>query len=434
MAFGVTPVDTSATPIPMSSAVPDGSTTPYAVAGGPSYSDTGNTKVAVQVYVKDGNDVTLGTSTDANTVASVIGRLTKIRDLLLAALTVGGSAASGASNAGSPVKIGGVFNTTQPTVTNGQAVDAQTTARGAQIVATGTDTFTVTVNGALTAHQSTNVDQLNGTTTDTNSGTKSAGTLRVVLATDQPALTNKLLVTPDSVALPSHQSTNVDQLNGTTADTNSGTKSAGTLRVVLATDQPALTNKLLVTPDSVALPANQSCNTAQINGVTPLMGNGVTGTGSARVTIASDNTAFSVNAVESGTWTVQPGNTPNTSAWLTQPVAGTTGGSTPFHAISAASTNGTNVKNAAGTLYGLCISNSNVAARFFKLYDKSTTPTVGTDTPKRTIQIPGSATVIEAFPLGLAFASGIGFGYSTGLADADTGATGTDASLDLDYH
>lgn len=45
-----------------------------------------------------------------------------------------------------------------------------------------------------------------------------------------------------------------------------------------------------------ALTANQSVNTAQINGVTPLMGNGVTGTGSQRVTIASDNTAFAVNS------------------------------------------------------------------------------------------------------------------------------------------
>lgn len=62
--------------------------------------------------------------------------------------------------------------------------------------------------------------------------------------------------------------------------------------------------KLLVTPDSVALPANQSTNESQINGVTPLMGNGVTGTGSQRVTIASDNTAFSVNAVQSGTWNI----------------------------------------------------------------------------------------------------------------------------------
>ncbi len=84
-------------------------------------------------------------------------------------------------------------------------------------------------------------------TVDVNSGNKSASTIRVVLATDQPALTNKLLVTPDSVALPANQSVNVNQLAGTTTDTNSGSKSAGTLRVVLATDQPALTNALLVT-------------------------------------------------------------------------------------------------------------------------------------------------------------------------------------------
>ena len=48
------------------------------------------------------------------------------------------------------------------------------------------------------------------------------------------------------------------------------------------------------TTNLVALAANQSVNTAQINGVTPVMGNGVTGTGSQRVTVASDNTPFSI--------------------------------------------------------------------------------------------------------------------------------------------
>lgn len=55
---------------------------------------------------------------------------------------VGGPVASGGSNADNPLKVGGVFNTTQPTVTNGQIVDSQFTARGAAIVATGADTFT----------------------------------------------------------------------------------------------------------------------------------------------------------------------------------------------------------------------------------------------------------------------------------------------------
>lgn len=104
----------------------------------------------------------------------------------------------------------------------------------------------------------------------------------------------------------------------TPADTNSGSKSAATLRVVLATDQPQLTNKLLVTPDSVALPANQSVNVSQINAVTPLMGNGVTGTGSQRVTIASDNTAFSVNATLSAETTKVIGTVnQGTSPWVT---------------------------------------------------------------------------------------------------------------------
>ena len=46
-------------------------------------------------------------------------------------------------------------------------------------------------------------------------------------------------------------------------------------------------------------PSNASSNISQINGITPLMGNGVTGSGSQRVTIASDNTAFSVNTIAS---------------------------------------------------------------------------------------------------------------------------------------
>ena len=74
-------------------------------------------------------------------------------------------------------------------------------------------------------------------------------------------------------------------------------------------------------PVSGTVTANQggapwSENISQINGVTPLMGNGISGTGSPRVTIASDNTAFTVNAAQSGTWTMQPGNTANTTPWL----------------------------------------------------------------------------------------------------------------------
>lgn len=73
-----------------------------------------------------------------------------------------------------------------------------------------------------------------------------------------------------------------------------------------------------------ALPANQSVNVAQINGVTTLMGNGVTGTGSQRVTIASDNTAFSVNATLSAETTKVIGTVnQGTSPWVVSANGGT---------------------------------------------------------------------------------------------------------------
>lgn len=88
---------------------------------------------------------------------------------------VAGAAASGATKSGNPVQIGGVFNTTQPTVTTGQAVEAQSTARGAQIVATGVDTFNVTVNAALPS--GTNV--IGHVITDSGSTTAVTGTVTV---------------------------------------------------------------------------------------------------------------------------------------------------------------------------------------------------------------------------------------------------------------
>jgi len=112
--------------------------------------------------------------------------------------------------------------------------------------------------------------------------------------------------------------------------------------------------------------AVEQTNEKQINGVAPLMGNGVSGTGSQRVNIASDNTAFSVNAIQSGTWTVQPGNTANTTAWkvdgsaVTQPISvadtvGTLGTLGSLNAVASVALNGQNgagVFIAAGTLIG----------------------------------------------------------------------------------
>lgn len=65
---------------------------------------------------------------------------------------VQGAAASGATKGGNPVQAGGVFNTTQPTVTTGQAVELQATARGALIVASGVDAVNTTPSQATAAN------------------------------------------------------------------------------------------------------------------------------------------------------------------------------------------------------------------------------------------------------------------------------------------
>lgn len=93
--------------------------------------------------------------------------------------------------------------------------------------------------------------------------------------------------------------------------------------------------------------------------------------------------------------------------------------------ISAASTNATSVKATAGQLYWLHVVNLNAAARYLKLYNKTSSPTVGTDTPIHTFAIPGNtagAGFALNFAVPITFSSGIALAITTGVADSDTGA------------
>lgn len=115
----------------------------------------------------------------------------------------------------------------------------------------------------------------------------------------------------------------------------------------------------------------------------------------------------------------------------------TSGGSTPFVAISAASTNATNVKSSAGILHGGFITSVDPAVRYLKLFNKSTTPIPGTDSPIHVIAVPGNpagVTVPIVIPEGLGFTLGIGFALTTGIALLDTGAVdANDHAVNLRY-
>jgi len=110
-------------------------------------------------------------------------------------------------------------------------------------------------------------------------------------------------------------------------------------------------------------------------------------------------------------------------------------GATPFRLISAATTNGTNVKASAGTLYMLAASNSVASSRFIKFYNKASSPSVGTDTPVFTFLIPGNSSGDIAIPtIGLSFTTGISFAITGAVADADTTAIGaSDVVLNIAY-
>lgn len=113
------------------------------------------------------------------------------------------------------------------------------------------------------------------------------------------------------------------------------------------------------------------------------------------------------------------------------------GGCSMHKLISAASTNATSVKAAQAGLYGVQVFNTNAAARYLKLYNKASAPTVGTDTPVKVLTIPGNAAgagLVIHFANGLDFSTGLAYALTTGAADADTGAVAAaEIVVGLDY-
>lgn len=97
----------------------------------------------------------------------------------------------------------------------------------------------------------------------------------------------------------------------------------------------------------------------------------------------------------------------------------------PFRLVSAASTNSTLVKAGGTLLTGIWVSNINAAICYLKLYDKATAPTIGTDTPRLTLGVPGNAAgagASLAIPGGCRFLLGLGLGLTTAPADASVAA------------
>lgn len=159
--------------------------------------------------------------------------------------------------------------------------------------------------GSSAFPSSVNIAQFGGSAVTLGQKTM-ASSMPVVIASDQS--TFPVTVTfPATIAVT--QSTSPWVISGTVT-ANAGTN--------LNTSLLALESggNLATLAGGVSASVYQS-NVKQINGITPLMGNGITGTGSLRVTIASDNTAFAVNATLSAETTKVIGTVnQGTSPWV----------------------------------------------------------------------------------------------------------------------
>lgn len=96
-------------------------------------------------------------------------------------------------------------------------------------------------------------------------------------------------------------------------------------------------------------------------------------------------------------------------------------GSAHTGTTTAAAPAGAIVTNSATALYEITVSNVTTSAICVKLYDKATTPSVGTDVPRVTFFVEAGFTRVEDFgALGKRFNSGLGIAITAQLAATDT--------------
>lgn len=277
-------------------------------------------------------------------------------------IAVGGGTPHDSVDSGNPLKIGGYAKATAPTtVADGDRVNAWFSQRGA-----------LNVENPTAANLNATVV---GTGTFAVQATVAAGATNIAKAEDVASADADVGVPAMAIrkATPANTS-------GTDGDYEMLQMSAGRLWV------DASGKTLTVDGSGVTQPVNNT----QIGGNSISTGNGTSGTGVQRVTIASDSTG-QVNTLAE---------------------------STSFSYQSAQNATKTQIKGSAATLWKIIAENANTSVIYLQMFNKlSASVTVGTTTPDDVIPLPAGNSSTDPAVIEIPFPK---VSYGTGLTIAAT--------------
>ena len=160
----------------------------------------------------------------------------------------------------------------------------------------------------------------------------------------------------------------------------------------------------------------------------------------AAASLAGSLTVGTHAVTQSGTWTVQPGNTANTTAWkvdgsaVTQPVSGAVTADptavTPVLVDALSATVKGVLASATGKLMSYYIYNPNSSAAYVQIFDVATTGgvTVGTTVPKWSVAIPATSAA-NLGGLNMAFSNGIQVAATTTAKGSSAPSTALDCNF-----
>lgn len=281
-----------------------------AIVGQPSFAGTlattGNGTVGAgvqRVAIASDNTAFAVNNTQQGTASQNVAQIagtTTVTAGVAGLIAVGGNVANAGTATANPVPVGGVFTTAPTTLTTGQTATLQFTAaqnakqdlstiagtapttagkldvKGADgdvfvRQATGTNLHAVLDTTSTTAVTQATATNLNAAVVGTGTAGAPAGN---ILTIQGVASMTKLLVTPDSVALPANQSVNTAQFGGTNVSTGTGAGGAGIPRVTISNDS--------------SLAANQSVNLSQFGGTTVTIGKQLAASSISVVTSSDD--------------------------------------------------------------------------------------------------------------------------------------------------